>query len=222
MLFAAGHGTRMLPLTNDRPKPLIEVAGQSLIDHALAFTDLPNLRSPVVNLHAFPDQMRAHLKDRNVQFSDETAMLLETGGGLKAALPLLGPGPVVTLNTDAVWHGPNPIPLLLNAWRPQMDALLLTVPRQRQVGHPGPGDFLRDLSGRLRFGPGEIYTGAQMINPAVLAEIAQPDFSMRLPWGILARRGGLFGISYSGHWCDVGQPESIPLAEAMLQEDPGV
>jgi len=138
LLFAAGLGTRMAPLTHTRPKPLIEVAGQPLIDHALQFCD--DLKV-VVNIHYFADQMKAHLSSRNVKVSDETDALLETGGGLKRALPLLGDGPVLTMNPDAVWAHGDPIHSLLDAWNPdKMEGLLLMIPREKAVAHSGTGD----------------------------------------------------------------------------------
>ncbi|MGB3314393.1 MAG: NTP transferase domain-containing protein, partial [Albidovulum sp.] len=137
MLFAAGLGTRMGGLTADRPKPLIEVAGRALIDHALALVGGAQIGRVVVNLHYLPDQIRAHLANRQeITFSDETDTVLETGGGLKQALPSLGPDPVFTLNTDAVWTGANGLTELRTAWNPaEMDGLLLLVPKATATGH---------------------------------------------------------------------------------------
>jgi NDP-sugar pyrophosphorylase family protein len=116
MLFAAGFGTRMGALTANRPKPLISVAGRPLIDHALAVADAAGVTDTVVNLHYLGDQITDHLQGRNLAFSWEREQILETGGGLKQALPQLGAGPVLTLNTDAVWTGKNPLSQLLQAW----------------------------------------------------------------------------------------------------------
>ena len=216
MLFAAGMGTRMAPLTADRPKPLICVAGRALLDHALDLTDVPQVGRRVVNVHYKADMVRAHLAGRDVAISAEDP-LLETGGGLRHALPMLGAGPVMTLNTDAVWHGPNPLAQLAAAWQPQMEALLLLVPPAQVAGHVGKGDFAIAPDGRLTRAPAQIYTGAQIMHTDRLGDVPQDAFSLNLIWNEMAQRGGLYGISYDGRWCDVGRPDCIPLAEQMLQ-----
>ena len=216
MLFAAGMGTRMAPLTADRPKPLICVAGRALLDHALDLTDVPQVGRRVVNVHYKADMVRAHLAGRDVAISAEDP-LLETGGGLRHALPLLGAGPVMTLNTDAVWHGPNPLAQLAAAWQPKMEALLLLVPPAQVAGHVGKGDFAIAPDGRLTRAPAQIYTGAQIMRTDRLGDVPQDAFSLNLIWNEMAQRGGLYGISYDGRWCDVGRPDCIPLAEQMLQ-----
>ncbi len=218
MLFAAGLGTRMATLTATRPKPLIPVAGRALIDHAL--DQVADAEPIVVNLHYRPDQIRAHLAQRpDIRFSAETDTILETGGGLKLALPLLGAGPVFTLNTDAVWTGPKALGQLAAAWDgARMDALLLLVPRARAVGHTGAGDFLMDADGRLTRGPGLVYSGAQILRTEGLADIDDPVFSLNRLWNRMLAAGRLFGLVHPGGWCDVGRPECIPLAEQMLRE----
>ncbi len=216
MFFAAGLGTRMGMLTKDMPKPLIRVGGKTLIDHALDFAGDADVGKKVVNLHYRGDMIRRHLADRHIIFSDESDVLLETGGGLRRALPLLDSNPVLTMNTDAVWQGPNPVRRILNAWRPKMEALLLVVEKHNVSGHLGKGDFTVDAQGKLHRGPQTIYTGLQIIRTDVLAEINETAFSMNAAWNIINARGGLFGTVYDGQWCDVGQPSSLPLAEAML------
>jgi len=217
-LFAAGLGTRMAPLTDSHPKPMIEVAGRPLIDHALAPAEALALPRKVANLHYLPDMIRDHLSGRGVVFSDETGTRLETGGGLKAARPLLGDGPVFTMNTDAVWTGPNPLAALAAAWDPdRMDALLLCVPPDRAVGHRGTGDFDRDGEGRLARGTGLVYTGAQIIKPDLVAAHPEEVFSLNVIWDSMIGTGRLFGAVFEGGWCDVGRPESLPLAEALLE-----
>ena len=215
MLFAAGLGTRMAPLTADRPKPLIPVAGCPLIDHALALTQVPCVGTRVVNVHYRGEMIRDHLSGQDVAISAEDP-LLETGGGLRHALPLLGAGPVMTLNTDAVWRGPNPLSRLADAWRPGMEALLLLVPKARVTGHVGPGDFTISAGGRLTRARDLIYTGAQIVRTDGLADVPHAAFSLNLVWDAMAARGGLHGIVYDGDWCDVGRPESIALAEDLL------
>lgn len=219
MLFAAGLGTRMGALTRDRPKPMIGVAGRPLIDHALALADAAGVTRKVVNTHYLPDQIRAHLAGRpDVALSHEPR-LLETGGGLRAALPLLGGGPVITLNTDAVWTGANPVAALRAAWDPErMDALLMLVAPSRARGHTGKGDFLVAPGGHLTRGPGPIYSGAQIIKTDGLAGVPDPAFSLNILWDRMIAEHRLFGLIHDGSWCDVGRPEGIATAEAMLRE----
>lgn len=218
MLFAAGFGTRMGALTAEQPKPMVPVAGRPLIDHALDLIEPLALPRVVVNLHYRPEPLRAHLNGRGVAFSLETPDILDTGGGLRQALPLLGDGPVFTMNTDAIWQGPNPLDLLSRAWDPaRMDALLICVPRENAIGHAGAGDFLLDADGRLSRGPGHVYGGVQIVKTDGLADIPQRAFSLNLLWNRMAEAGRLFGLAYPGHWCDVGHPEGIALAERLLE-----
>ncbi|PUB17197.1 nucleotidyltransferase family protein [Yoonia sediminilitoris] len=216
LFFAAGLGTRMGELTKDKPKPLVEVAGRALIDHALGFAETPGIGPRVVNLHYKGAMIRDHLSQENVLFSDESEALLETGGGLRHALPHLAQSPVITMNTDAVWKGPNPIAQVIAAWRDDMECLLLMVPRSQVSGHLGEGDFTIDDAGRLHRGKGDIYSGVQIIRTETLADIKESRFSMNIVWDQVAARGGLFGVRYSGQWCDVGQPSSIAIAQSML------
>ncbi len=219
MLFAAGFGTRMGALTAHRPKPLIDVAGKPLIDHALAVADAAGIAKIVVNLHYLGDQIADHLKNRDVLFSWERNQILETGGGLKAALPLLGDGPVLTLNTDAVWTGQNPLTQLLTAWDPaKMDALLLLLPAENALGHSGKGDFHLDPNGRISRANGvnaPIYLGAQILKTQGLSAISDPVFSLNLLWDIAIANNRAYGLIHHGGWCDVGRPEGIALAESM-------
>ena len=219
MLFAAGLGTRMGALTASRPKPLIPVAGQPLIDHALQLTEAAQVRLVVVNLHYLPEQIEAHLAAHpDISLSYEPD-LLETGGGLRQALPYLGAGPVFTLNSDAVWTGLNPIEQLRAAWRPdEMDALLLLIERGNARGHSGKGDFTLDVDGRIARGPGSVYSGAQIIRTERLGTIPDTKFSLNLLWDQMIAEGRAFGVVHQGSWCDVGRPEGIAEAEAMLRE----
>lgn len=220
MIFAAGFGTRMGALTAERPKPLIEVGGRALLDHALALAEGQGLARTVVNAHYRAGQIAAHLAGRpEITVLTEAPEILDTGGGLAAALPVLGEGPVFTLNSDAVWTGPNPLAELRAAWDPgRMDALLLLVPRERARGHSGPGDFLPGPGGRLSRGAGMVYSGAQILNTDRLAEFPQPVFSLNKLWDRLAAEGRLHGAVHEGGWCDVGRPEAIALAETLLGE----
>lgn len=203
-------------MTQDRPKPLVTVGGKALIDHALTCADLPNIGVRVVNLHYKGAMIRDHLSQHHIVYSDESSMLLETGGGLRNAMPLLGKSPAITMNTDAVWQGSNPIAQITAAWQDHMECLLLMVPRTQVFGHLGEGDFTIDDTGRLHRGKGDIYSGVQIMRTDTLSNITEPRFSMNVVWDQMAKRGGLYGVRYTGNWCDVGQPSSIPIAESML------
>lgn len=219
MLFAAGFGTRMGALTAQQPKPLIRVAGRALIDHALALVDDFGPLRRVVNTHYRSNQLAAHLAGRDVTLSDEQPQILDTGGGLRAALPVLGSAPVFTLNTDAVWSGPNPLRLLGDAWDPaRMEALLLCIPLANAIGRKGGGDFSHDANGQVQRGGDLVYTGAQIIQTDGLAAIPDAAFSLNVLWNAMADRGGLNIVTYPGQWCDVGHPDGIQLAEAMLAD----
>ncbi|MEM1428929.1 MAG: nucleotidyltransferase family protein [Pseudomonadota bacterium] len=218
MLFAAGLGTRMGALTATRPKPLIEVAGQTLLDHALDVADEAGVGTRVVNTHYLAGQIADALAGRHgISVSREVPDLLDTGGGLRQALPLLAESPVFTLNSDAVWTGPNPLTTLAAAWDGgRMDALLLLVPRERARGRLGPGDFSTDGEGRLqRTGP-LVYTGAQILRTEGVARHPPGPFSLNEIWDEIGAAGKLFGTVHPGGWCDVGHPGGIAEAEAML------
>ncbi len=206
----------MMPLTETRPKPLIEVAGRPLIDHAIDVARAAGIRRIVANTHYLSELLDGHLSGTEVTAVFEPE-LLDTGGGVRNALPQLGADTVVTLNTDAVWHGGNPISALLDAWRPdRMEAMLLLVPRNRASGHVGTGDFRMDVRGCLRRGAGHVYTGAQIMKTERLNAVPDARFSLNAVWDGMVADHGLFGLEYDGTWCDVGRPECIPLAERML------
>ena len=223
MLFAAGFGTRMGALTAERPKPLIRVAGRPLIDHALALADAAQVAPVVVNLHYRGDQIADHLRRRNLLLSWEKPDILDTGGGLKAALPLLGPGAVMTLNTDAVWTGQNPLQELAAAWDgARMEALLLLLPVAQALGHGGKSDFRLSPEGRIGWAAGaegHVYLGAQILAPEAVSAIAEPVFGLRRVWDDLIARGRAHGLVHRGGWCDVGHPGGIAQAEKMLHHD---
>jgi MurNAc alpha-1-phosphate uridylyltransferase len=218
MVFAAGFGTRMGALTADRPKPLIPVAGKPLIDHALSLT--AGIARTVVNLHYKGQMLADHLAGRDLALSWELPDILDTGGGLRHALPMLGQGPVFTLNSDAVWTGANPLHELAAAWDPvRMDCLLLLLPATQTLGHEGKSDFTLTPQGQIARAdsrPGHVYLGAQIVDPAGLSGIADRVFSLNRLWDAAIARGRAFGVVHNGGWCDVGHPGGIALAEAML------
>lgn len=240
MIFAAGRGTRMGALTRDRPKPLIEVGGRALLDHALDLVRGVGAPRIVVNAHAHAAQVAAHLARvaPDVRVAEEPE-LLETGGGLKAAAGLLGAsgssgsgssgpgpsgpsGPVFTLNADMIWRGPNPLAALAAAWEPgRMGALLALAPREAAIGHVGAGDFFLGPDGRLArrgaaAGAPFVYAGAEIIDMGALAGFPAGAFSLNVVWDRLLAEGRLFGMVWLGRWVDVGRPEGIALAEAEL------
>ncbi|MBF9036801.1 NTP transferase domain-containing protein [Rhodobacterales bacterium HKCCE2091] len=220
MILAAGFGTRMAPLTDDRPKPLVEVAGRPLIDHALAVARGGECGPIAVNGHYRADQLARHLSGApDVTFLHETPDILDSGGGVRNALPVLGPGPLVTLNADAVWTGPNPIRTLRAAWDPaRMDGLLLLVPLERAVARQGGGDFALGADGRIAPDTaGHVYTGAQILGAGVVGRRPEGPFPMREIWRDLLATGRLFGCLHPGGWADVGHPGGIAEAEHMLE-----
>lgn len=219
MVFAAGFGTRMGALTRDRPKPLIPVAGQPLIDHALGIASDAAVGRIVVNTHYRADQLAAHLTGRGTLISHEPE-ILETGGGLKAALPILGDGPVAILNSDGIWTGANPLTQLAQAWDPdRMEALLLLLPLYRTLAHGPKGDFRLAPDGRISRGQGgedHVYIGAQILKTGRIAATPEAVFSLNKPWTEMIAAGTAYGLVHDGGWCDVGHPEGIAEAERLL------
>jgi MurNAc alpha-1-phosphate uridylyltransferase len=222
MIFAAGFGTRMGAAGRLRPKPLFELAGRSLLAHALAEARAIAPERIVVNAHYRAEMIAAHLHgEAGVTVAHEYPRVLETGGGLRAARGLLPAGPVATLNPDGLWRGPAPLPLLGAAWRPrEMGALLLLVPPGAAHGHRGAGDFSIDTSGRLGRGGPLVYTGAQIIDPAAVEGFGPGPFSLNLAWDALAARGRLYGAVYPGAWADTGHPAGLAAAAALLEAGP--
>lgn len=227
MVLAAGLGLRMRPLTNDRPKPLVNVAGKALIDYTLDRFESAGVARAVVNVHFFADMMEAHVKRRKspaITVSDERALLLETGGGLKKAEPHLGKAPVFCTNTDAILvddRGGEACARLAVAFDPaRMDALLLLAPIERASGYDGAGDFDLGADGAVAWRTGEtapyIFTGLQIISPALLAGAPEGPFSMRLLWDKAMAAGRLHGLAHKGDWMHVGDPQGLKLAEARL------
>lgn len=227
MILAAGEGTRMRPLTRWRPKPLLPVAGRALLDHTLDRAAEAGTRRVVVNIHHLGERIRAHLSRRRrpeIAISDETEALLDTGGGVRRARPLLGEGPVFVLNADSVWTGPAPLPALTRAWDPtRMDALLLLVPRAAARAYARPGDFFLAADGRpVRRGEAPsapyVYTGAQIIRAGAFADGPEGPFSANLIWDRMLAAGRLFAAVHEGGWIDVGTPAGLDAAEAALSE----
>lgn len=220
MVFAAGFGTRMGELTKDTPKPMLKVASKPLIDYALDHVFAAGINRVVVNTHYLPDPINEHLETRpGVTLLHEKNEILETGGGLRNALPLLGPGPVVTMNPDAIFLGRNPVIRLREADL-EADALLLLVRRENALMHKGLGDFDLAPDGGVQRPSGDtaeyVYTGAQIIDPKRLDEIPEVSFSLNVLWNKMLSEGRVKGVIYPGRWVDVGTPEGLERASAEV------
>lgn len=227
MVLAAGLGTRMRPLTDDRPKALVEVAGRALIDHVLDRLADAGVETAVVNVHWFADRLEAHLAARGrgprILISDERAELLETGGGLKKARPLLGDAPVFVANIDSVWiDRGDALADLVRLWNPDtMDAALLLARREGSIGFEGDGDFFLAEDGRLTFrgdAPSApfAYMGAHITRPGYADHGPDGPFSLSPLWRKSAAEGRLFGCVLDGDWMHVGDPQAREEAEAKL------
>ena len=227
MVLAAGLGTRMRPLTNERPKPMIEVAEKPLIDFALDQFAVAGVERAVVNVHYLAEQVEKHVAGRTspeIVISDERQELLETGGGLQKARGLFAEGPVFCTNTDAIMidgDGPDACTALASVWDgEQMDALLLLVPIERTSGYDGVGDFNRSVDGQIQLRKQNtapfVFTGLQIIAQDLIDEGPGGAFSTRVLWDLAASRGRLFGVIYDGDWLHVGDPDGHAIAEKRL------
>lgn len=229
MIMAAGLGKRMRPLTATRPKPLIEVSGKALLDHALEKLRAAGVKKVVVNVHYLADALEAHLASRGhgleVVISDERGLLMETGGGLVKAAPLIDSDPFLALNSDNLWiDGPaDTLRLLASQWDDlKMDALLLLVPLARALNHQGMGDFHMGRTGRLRRRERShvapfVFTGIQMASKRLLRDAPEGPFSTNILWDRAMEEGRCFGAVHHGLWFDVGTPKSIQLTETALE-----
>ncbi len=228
MVMAAGHGTRMRPLTNDRSKAMVEVGGKPLIDHMLNRLAAAGVKRAVVNIHAHADRLEAHLKARNtgpkIIISDEREELLETGGGVVKALPLLGKRPILICNIDAIWHPFEPVlEKLMVQWDPdKMDELLLCARADWSLGYAGKGDFNIHNDARLTRREGDraehVYAGVQIFKPALAKPFNVERFSRNKIWDETLKRRKLFGAELPGYWMHVGDPRAVIAAEAVLEE----
>ncbi len=230
MVLAAGLGKRMRPLTASRPKPLIEVAGRPLLDHLLERLKTAGVDKVVVNVHYLADAVEAHLAKNphglEVAISDERSLLLETGGGMVKAAPMIDADPFLVVNSDNLWiDGPaDTLKLLASHWDgAKMDALLLLVPHARAENHGGRGDFHMDKAGRLRrrsrsYVAPFVYTGIQMVSKRLLEGAPEGPFSTNILWDRAIEQGRCFGAVHQGLWFDVGTPQSIKATELTLED----
>lgn len=228
MVLAAGLGTRMRPLTDTVPKPLVKLAGRPLLDHVLDRIAGAGIATAVVNIHHHAEQIEAHLKSRKgpprILVSDERGALLETGGGVVKALPLLGSAPFLVHNSDSVWIegvGSN-LDRLAAAWDgARMDALLLLASTGRSLGYGGRGDFTMDAAGRLARRLEQsvapfVFAGVSILAPSLFAGMPEERFSLNRVFDRAIAAGRLHGVRLDGLWMHVGDPNALGEAEAAI------
>jgi MurNAc alpha-1-phosphate uridylyltransferase len=224
MILAAGRGERLRPLTDSTPKPLIPVAGQSMLDRSMARLAAHGVRTVVVNVHHLGEQIARHLDGRARIVREER--LLETGGSVKHALPLLGDGPYFILNGDGLWRdGPEPMLSRMEAaWNPQrMDALLLLHPIEQAIGREAKdrGDYFLEADGRARHRGAAasapyMFASVSVCDARLLGESPDGPFSLLKLWNRAEAQGRLFGLVHDGEWFHVGTPQALAEAERLL------
>jgi len=228
MLLSAGLGKRMAPAANGLPKPLVALHGKALIDHALDRLAATGVARAIVNVHYKADLIEAHLQGRRapaIEISDERAALLDTGGGVKKALPRLGPGPFLIHNADSVWIegvGSN-LARLAGAWdEARMDCLLLLAGASASHGYQGRGDFALESDGRIRRRKVEqelvpfAFTGVSVAHPRLFDGSPDGAFSLNLVWSRAIAAGRAYGVRMDGEWMHVGSPDALAEAERCL------
>lgn len=229
MVLAAGYGKRMRPLSEAVPKPLVRVAGRALIDHCLDGLAAAGVATAVVNVHHLADSLEAHLKARSsprIVISDERDVLLETGGGIKRALPLLGDAPFLLRNSDSFWlDGVRPnLGWLASGWdAARMDAVLLLASTVHAIGYQGRGDFALDKDGRVarrveRHVAPFVYAGAAILSPRLFDGAPDGAFSLNLLFDKAIAEGRLFGVRLDGLWINVETPAAVAAGEAAIAE----
>lgn len=228
MIMAAGKGTRMMPLTADRPKPLVAVAGTALLDHVLDHLRDAGVGQIVINAHYRASQVEDHMADHAADFkvaiSDERDLLLDTGGGLVRALPLIPDDPFICVNADNWWtnDGENAFTRLMAAWDDNaMDVLMLLIPYAEANNTQGQGDFDLDVDGRLSRRKADqqaayVWTGIQMLSKRLIIDPPSEVFSTNVFWDRAIAKGRCYGLVHEGLWFDVGYPDAIAATEAKL------
>ncbi len=230
MTLAAGFGKRMMPLTLDRPKPMVELDGRPMIDHVLDRLARAGIENCIVNLHYQADVLENHLRQRRekplITFSSERDTILDTGGGIKRALPLIGDRPFVLHNSDSVWieGQTDNIARLLNQYDAEkMDCLLLLAPTKTCLGYEGKGDFLMDSHGRLRRRRSDeispfVFTGVSIQHPRLFENSPDGAFSINQLWDRALAAGRVYGLLFEGTWMHVGTPEALRQAEKAIYD----
>ena len=232
MVLAAGLGERMRPLTLRMPKPLVPLAGRALIDHVLDRLADASVETAVVNVHYLPEQLEQSLARRvgtkpAILISDERGLLLDTGGGAKRALPMLGPGPFFIHNADTVWsEGANPaLSRMLKLWNPAaMDCLLLLAPLNSSIGYGGKGDFTMAPDGRLKRRVERqivpfAFAGVSLCDARLFEDSPDGKFSLNRLWDRSLVTGRLYGMRLDGHWMHVGTPAALAEAETWFEHE---
>lgn len=225
MVFAAGLGTRMGALVEDKPKPMLPINNRPLIDRTLDMVQNAGCTRAVVNLHYKAGVLESHLRHRTIPqivFSDERAELLETGGGLREAARFFEQTVVFTVNSDVIWGRTNPLSELSASWRTEMSALLLLGPRSRVRPKAARADFTLDNSGRIsraKGASGYTYLGAQIIDAKACDAGPDGPFSLNLIWDELIVQGRAFGLVYHDEWTDIGSAEAYAAAQANFGND---
>jgi N-acetyl-alpha-D-muramate 1-phosphate uridylyltransferase len=220
MILAAGLGKRMRPITDTLPKPLVEIGGRSMLDHALDRVSDAGIETAIVNVHYLADLVEARLATRTaprIIVSDERGQLLETGGGIRKALPLLGPEPFLLMNSDSLWlEGPcSNVSALIDAWNPaQMDILLLLAASATSVGYDGKGDFSMGPEGRLKRREERrmvpfVYAGVAILKPELFVDTPEGSFSLNLLFDRVIAKERLYGLRLDGQWLHVGTPDAV-------------
>lgn len=229
MILAAGLGTRMRPLTNSTPKPLVKVGGKALIDHAIDRLVEAGVRMIVVNVHYHAEQLKAHLAARTdveIRISDETGAILGTGGGIARALPNFGGEPFFVHNSDSIWaegYG-HALARLIARWNSErMDSLLLMASLVSSIGYEGRGDFIMDSEGCLSLVPEGMlspfaYPGAGILHPRLFEGAPHGAFPLLTLWERAIERRRVFGVRLDGVWMHVGTPEALKESEMLLAD----
>jgi N-acetyl-alpha-D-muramate 1-phosphate uridylyltransferase len=228
MVLAAGLGTRMREQTHTKPKPLVEVGGKSLIDRVLDRVVEAGVTRAVVNVHHFADLLLAHLASRGrprIEISDERGQLLNTGGGVVRALPLLGNNPFLLANSDSIWiegATPNLVRLVAAYRADEMDAMLLLAPVAGAIGYAGAGDYSMNSEGRLTHRAEReiapfVYAGAAILHPRLFENAPSDAFSLTQSFAKAEESDRLFGLRLDGMWMHVGTPEAILAAEDAIR-----
>jgi MurNAc alpha-1-phosphate uridylyltransferase len=226
MVLAAGLGKRLRPITDTMPKPLVRIAGRTLLDRGLDALAAAGVAKAVVNVHHFADQIVRHLGSRatpSIVISDESGGLLDSGGGIVKALADLGSEPFYILNADTFWidRGDSSLERLALAWDPaRMDILVMLADSSSATGHSGGTDFLIGADTRLvrsnGAADGLIYAGAAIVHPRVFAGAKATPHSLNLYFDRAIAGARMFGMKMDGQWITVGTPDGIPLAERTV------
>lgn len=222
VIFSAGFGTRMSPITKKIPKALVNVGDKTLLDHTINLAKNGGINKIIINTHYLSNQIEEHVKNyKDIKINCEQPEILDTGGGLKEISPQIKTSPIFTSNVDCIWSGPNPFELLRKSWcEEKMDSLLLLVPITNSLGYSGKGDFEKNKNGLVSRNKtsGMVYSGLQIIKHEICLKNPKSVFSLNEIWDDLISKEKLYGIIYKGLWADVGAEKNIKLAEKLIEK----